>query len=73
MDMRGSRPKVPVPSDLTIRDYFAAAALQGLLADHQSHPMSYEDFAKAAYAHADALVAERQREPGDPPPGRRLI
>jgi hypothetical protein len=73
MDPKLRRPMTVVPTDVTLRDFFAAAALQGLLADHQSHPIDYEDFAKAAFAHADAMLRVREREPGEPPPGRRFI
>lgn len=43
---------------MTLRDYFAAKALQGLLADHEINAPSAE-FAKAAYEQADAMMAAR--------------
>ena len=42
---------------ITVRDYFAAAALQGKLA---TRPMTApEDYARWAYRFADAMLAER--------------
>lgn len=49
----------------TLRDEFAMAALQGLLADTQIR-QSWQDFAKDAYTIADAMMAERAaRAQGD--------
>lgn len=45
---------------LTVRDYFAAAALQGRRAD-PSLDLSPIDAARAAYADADAMLAERDK------------
>lgn len=47
-------------SGITVRDYFAAAAMQGLLAQTPagSQPR-VADFASAAYTLADAMLAER--------------
>jgi len=45
---------------LSLRDYLAAAALQGILAYRDSSG-SHADFAKCAYNHADAMIAERNR------------
>ena len=44
---------------MTLRDYFAAAALQGLLAE--SEWPSVEGAASAAYQYADAMLAERDK------------
>lgn len=45
---------------ISLRDYFAAAALQGLLA---GAPNYHETKAsKAAYAHADAMLAAREKQ-----------
>jgi hypothetical protein len=45
-------------SGMTIRDYFAAAALQGLLANGGCP--TWDDDAKAAYAAADAMLKARE-------------
>lgn len=42
---------------LTLRDYFAAAALQGLLA----HGCRFEVAQQYAYESADAMLAERDK------------
>ena len=49
---------------MTLRDYFAAKALQGILANpyyaQQAENLGCDaDFAKAAYYHADAMLAAR--------------
>ena len=46
---------------MTLRDYFAAAALQGLLADGGGS--SWENDAQAAYKAADAMLAAREAKP----------
>jgi hypothetical protein len=43
---------------MTIRDYFAAAALQGLIANGECP--TWDDDAKAAYAAADAMLKARE-------------
>ncbi len=46
---------------MTLRDYFAAAALQGLIA-YPSNPDELElEFAKAAYEYADEMMEARDR------------
>lgn len=55
--------KEPLPSDnegMTLRDYFAAKALQGLLAFPDSEG-SRQEFAAEAYAFADAMLEARQK------------
>lgn len=59
-----SGPAFPIPGDLhpqtngmTRRDYFAAAALTGLLADH-TNMSNAETNAACAVAAADALLVE---------------
>lgn len=53
----------PSPSHSTtgmdLRDYFAAAAIQGLLASDVSAPV--DSFAQKAYEMADAMMKERQQ------------
>jgi hypothetical protein len=52
---------------MTLRDYFAAAALQGMLAcsseDQISNPMDWNHghFAEAAYMQADAMLKQREK------------
>ena len=48
-------------SGISIRDYFAAAALQGLLADGGGS--SWEADAKYAYQLADAMLKAREVKP----------
>jgi len=45
---------------LSIRDYFAAAALHGLLANPDANGSRWE-FADDAYIHADAMLERRKR------------
>jgi hypothetical protein len=61
-------PAFPIVSDdlcapgMTLRDYFAAAALQGLLASSKDIiGMSEANYATAAYLQADAMLAERNK------------
>jgi hypothetical protein len=44
--------------ELTVRDYFAAAALQGMLSDSKIQA-EYDEFARRAYQLADAMLKER--------------
>jgi hypothetical protein len=47
---------------MTLRDYFAAKALQGMLANqHQFQSGDDAMFARDAYALADAMIAERSK------------
>ena len=59
--------KAPYFKGMTIRDYFAAKAMQGfyasLIAEPESDPdYFHENVAKAAYKQADAMLAEREKE-----------
>jgi hypothetical protein len=47
---------------MTLRDYFAAAALQGCLADENSVGTA-DVFAKLSYAYADAMLKAREAKP----------
>ena len=50
-------------SGITIRDYFAARAMQALLSDSDwRQDMDIKDTALAAYKTADAMMKERGRE-----------
>lgn len=64
-----NEPAAPVTScadhqylGLTIRDYFAAAALQGFMAN-KDRPQNYCPFDDSAYCYriADAMLAERDK------------
>jgi hypothetical protein len=47
---------------MSLRDYFASAALQGLLASSKDIiGMSEANYATAAYLQADAMLAERNK------------
>lgn len=52
---------------MTLRDYFAAKALMGLLATpdatNQCHLQSWPDYAKCSFVIADAMLAARSASP----------
>lgn len=45
---------------MTLRDYFATKAMQGLLATDLKPNVENEDLAEVAYAIADAMLRERE-------------
>jgi hypothetical protein len=47
-------------SGISVRDYFAAKALQGLLADSEREG-TWSEFAEDAYSCADAMLKARER------------
>jgi hypothetical protein len=47
---------------LTMRDYFAAAALQGFSSQSELYSTPVEHLAEWAYAQADAMLAARKEE-----------
>lgn len=47
---------------MTLRDWFAGQALAGILAADPSSMMGYDDVARSAWALADAMMKERERE-----------
>jgi hypothetical protein len=49
----------PLEWGMSLRDYFAAAAIQGILAAEDGFPDSVEYAAEVAYNVADAMLAER--------------
>jgi hypothetical protein len=51
------------PDVRTMRDYFAAAALTGLLAAEGSNPVTYAKSAEMAFKQADAMLAARKEQP----------
>ena len=51
-----------VHSGMSLRDYFAAAALQGICAHRAvTDEWAEENLARAAYHWADAMLAEREK------------
>jgi hypothetical protein len=54
--------RLEAPS-MTLRDYFAAKALQGLLACSETQGVSHECFASNAFDYADAMIAAREAKP----------
>ena len=62
------------PQGMTMRDYFAAAALQGTLSSPQirgntgQENWRHQDFAEFAYRLADAMLAERASQSTQEPP-----
>ena len=51
----------PANKGMTLRDYFAAKAMQGLLISSSEYGIEEQDCAKYAYQYADAMLAERER------------
>lgn len=45
---------------MTLRDYFAAAAMQGYIAGGAPSDATYRDIADKAYRAADAMIGERK-------------
>jgi hypothetical protein len=52
---------VKIPEDLTLRDYFAAKALQGFAAQPGSETFSPTRLATDAYEWADAMLKAREQ------------
>lgn len=50
-----------VSAGMTLRDYFAAAALQGVLASNRDTCWQHEKVAEFCYAQADAMLEARKR------------
>ncbi|MFX1710695.1 hypothetical protein [Stutzerimonas stutzeri] len=52
-----------VETGMTLRDYFAAKAMQGSLADPSVNPTDHkDDFARWCYEVADAMIAARDEK-----------
>ena len=49
------------PTGMTLRDYFAAKAMQGQLSRPNAAYLSEEEVAKVAYMQADAMLKERNK------------
>ena len=57
----GTGGNTPYSNGMTLRDYFAAKAMQGMLAYAYLHPLAMEDgCARDAYAMADAMLKARE-------------
>ena len=52
-------PQFTIKGGMTLRDYFAAAALQGMLTDSCIQG-SDSQFAESAYSYADAMLKARE-------------
>jgi len=53
--------KPPFHNGMSLRDYFAAKAMQGLVALPEVD-MSHDDYARWAYRQADAMLEARQKK-----------
>ena len=51
------------PPGMTLRDYFAAAALTGLLSNKEGYDRSYAFASEEAYQYADEMLLARKDEP----------
>ena len=49
---------------MTLRDYFAAKAMQGMLEMAEYRDLTSEEYARGAYRVADAMLAEREKDNG---------
>jgi hypothetical protein len=47
---------------MTLRDYFAAKAMQGMLEMAEYRDLTSEGYARGAYRVADAMLAEREKD-----------
>ena len=52
----------PPIDHITLRDYFASNAMQGMLSENSGIRYSNDELAKFAYEVADAMLKERSRE-----------
>ena len=46
---------------MTLRDYFAAQAMQGIVSKERSHVSWVDEYAKNAYKMADAMMKAREQ------------
>ena len=46
---------------MTLRDYFAAKAMQGIVANPNAQGMSYREISDRAYTQADAMLKAREQ------------
>ena len=56
-----NNPPIEIRGDMTLRDYFAAKAMQSIIthSTYEFSKSSYEITAKAAFAISDAMLKER--------------
>lgn len=54
-------PDRPVDQGMTLRDYFAAAALPGVIRANVGEDVSMMDNVQTAFMYADAMLEERDR------------
>ena len=54
----------PASGGMTLRDYFAAAAMQGMMADPEIGRIAWTHIAEDCYRAADAMLAARERKKG---------
>lgn len=59
-DLKEKCKAIPFVADLSVRDYFAAKAMQGMYAN-SCDDYEFEGVAEAAYRTADAMLAERNK------------
>lgn len=69
--MKGQEPAFPLNGDyqkgtksaqgLTIRDYFAAKAMQGICSHFETWGLTAEEIVKRSYQMADAMIQERNK------------
>ena len=52
----------PPIQDITLRDYFAAAALQALIGEVADWKYMTNELSKFAYKQADAMIRERKND-----------
>jgi len=57
----GSSTELHICDGMTLRDYFAAKALQGMCADPVYQPTNMTDVGVVAYGLADIMLAERAK------------
>ena len=61
---KGTDPAFPTQrydSGMTLRDYFAAKAMQAQICKYGFHAHDLDDLSAQSYAAADAMLAERER------------
>jgi hypothetical protein len=56
-------PQLIIKGGMTLRDYFAAAALQGLMAKMEPENQLEHHIAKWSYEYADAMLKAREAKP----------
>ena len=59
--LRGLSKIISDGSGMTLRDYFAAKAMQGLCADPEMQGTHMSDISRQSYELADAMLAERAK------------